>query len=199
MESSAKPPIDGVLFRLPSFRLYSFGGQFRPQVLSSWDTNLTLFLKNLAFTILVPGVVAVYVPVFTITHAPATISPIAMLGGLALLIGALIYVWCVWDFATVGRGTPAPIDPPKTLVVRGLYKYTRNPMYLGVLCIIFGWALLFRSPNVTIYAACVATCFHLVILFYEEPHLRGVFGPSYDQYCSQVRRWIRIPRSWRAG
>ncbi len=171
--------------------------EFKSQVLSSWDrdTNLTLFLKNLAFTFLVPGVVAVYVPVCAITHAPATTSPVAMLGGLALLIGALIYVWCVWDFATVGRGTPAPIDPPETLVVRGLYKHTRNPMYLGVLCVILGWTLLFRSQNLAIYAACVATCFHLTVLLYEEPHLRRVFGPSYEQYCSQVRRWVPITRS----
>ena len=94
--------------------------------------DLTLFLKNLAFTVVVPVLVAVYVPVYAITHAPASISLTAIVGGLAVVVGALVYIWCVWDFATVGRGTPAPIDPPKTLVVRGLYKYTRNPMYLGV-------------------------------------------------------------------
>ena len=167
--------------------------------LGSRYTNFMLFLKNLVFTVLVPGVVAVYVPVYVFTHAPTTTSPTVMLGGLALLIGALIYIWCVWDFATVGRGTPFPVDPPKTLVVRGLYKYTRNPMYVGVLCVISGWVLLFRSQNLAIYAACVATCFHLVVILYEEPHLRRVFGPSYEQYCSQVRRWVPIPRSWSAA
>lgn len=157
-------------------------------------TALTLFLKNLVFTLLVPGVVAVYVPVYVFTYAPVMISPTALLGSLILLIGTIIYTWCIWDFATVGRGTPAPMDPPKALVVRGLYKYTRNPMYLGALCVISGWAVLFHSLNIAIYAVCVATCFHLFVLFYEEPHLRRVFGPSYGQYCSKVRRWIPIPR-----
>ena len=155
---------------------------------------MTLFLKNLVFTLLVPGVVAVFIPVYIFTHAPVAISPTTLLSGLMLLIGVIIYMWCIWDFANVGRGTPAPIDPPKTLVMRGLYKYTRNPMYLGVLCVISGWALLFQSLNIVIYAVCVATCFHLCILLYEEPHLKRVFGPSYEQYCSQVRRWIPIPR-----
>ena len=155
---------------------------------------MTLFLKNLVFTLLVPGVVAVFIPVYIFTHAPVAISPTTLLSGLMLLIGVIIYMWCIWDFANVGRGTPAPIDPPKTLVMRGLYKYTRNPMYLGVLCVISGWALLFQSLNIVIYAVCVATCLHLFILLYEEPHLKRVFGPSYEQYCSQVRRWIPIPR-----
>lgn len=155
---------------------------------------MTLFLKNIVFTLLVPGVVVVFIPVYVITHAPVAISPTTLLSGLMLLIGVIIYMWCIWDFANVGRGTPAPIDPPKTLVMRGLYKYTRNPMYLGVLCIISGWALLFQSLNIVIYAVCVATCFHLFILLYEEPHLKHIFGPSYEQYCSQVRRWIPISR-----
>src|ERR1041384_7966988 len=84
-------------------------------------------------------------------------------GCLLLLVGASIYVWCVWDFATFGRGTPAPIDAPKRLVVRGLYHYTRNPMYTGVLTVILGWALLFQALPLVLYASIVATCFQSFI------------------------------------
>ncbi|MCP4407399.1 MAG: isoprenylcysteine carboxylmethyltransferase family protein [Gammaproteobacteria bacterium] len=89
-----------------------------------------------------------------------------------------------------GRGTPAPIDAPKQLVVRGLYRYTRNPMYLGILTIILGWATLFKSFNLVFYAVCVVSCFHLFIIFYEEPHLQKIFGQAYDQYCAKVGRWL---------
>jgi protein-S-isoprenylcysteine O-methyltransferase Ste14 len=107
-----------------------------------------------------------------------------------LLLGGAIYAWTSWDFARFGHGTPAPIDAPKRLVVRGLYRYTRNPMYLGVLSVIVGWALWFQLPILGVYAACVATCFQLFVRFYEEPHLREVFGDDFDAYCTRVGRWI---------
>jgi protein-S-isoprenylcysteine O-methyltransferase Ste14 len=158
------------------------------------EVTVLLFVKNLLFTILVPGTVAVFVPVFVFSHSSPEMSAISFVATLLLLMGGLIYAWCLWDFATVGRGTPTPIDPPKSLVVRGLYKYTRNPMYVGVLCVIGGWALLFRSVNLAIYGVCVAGLLHLFVLLYEEPHLRKVFGSSYEHYCSQVRRWLPIPK-----
>ncbi len=136
---------------------------------------MLLLIKNLAFTVLVPGTVAVFVPVVVVSHAPAQTSVMAI----ALLLGGgSIYAWWVWDFAVAGRGTPAPIDPPKDLVVRGLYRYTRNPMYDGVLCVIFGWALLFRAWPIAFYGVCVGAGFHLFVLLYEEPHLTRVFGPA---------------------
>jgi protein-S-isoprenylcysteine O-methyltransferase Ste14 len=138
-----------------------------------------LFLKNLIFTLIVPGTVAVYIPVFVFSHVRAKVSVGAVAGAFLLFGGGTIYLWCLWAFACFGRGTPAPIDPPKHLVVRGLYQYTRNPMYLGVLSVIFGWALLFHSLPLAVYGLCVAACFHLVVVLYEEPHLRRVFGPSY--------------------
>jgi protein-S-isoprenylcysteine O-methyltransferase Ste14 len=153
-----------------------------------------LFVKNLLFTILVPGTVAVFVPLFFFSHSTLEASAVSVGAGLLLLIGASVYTWCLWEFATVGRGTPAPIDPPKNLVVRGLYEYTRNPMYVGVLCVIGGWALLFRSVGLVIYGICLAIGFHLFVRLYEEPHLRRVFGPSYERYCSRVRRWLPLPK-----
>ena len=153
-----------------------------------------LLIKNLAFTILVPGTVAVFVPVVVLSHASFEASIAAVAGAALLLAGAALYAWCVWDFATTGRGTPAPIDPPKRLVVRGLYRFTRNPMYVGVLCVIAGWALLFGSIAIAVYAACVAAAFHLFVLLYEEPHLKGAFGADYARYCADVGRWLPIPK-----
>ena len=155
---------------------------------------MVLLLKNLLFTVLVPGTVAVYIPLLIAqTLAPASGLTLAL--ALAVLaLGAAIYTWCVWDFATFGRGTPAPIDAPKKLVVRGLYGYTRNPMYVGVLTVILGQATLFRTANLVLYALVVGACFHLFIILYEERHLAGEFGSQYEAYRSQVARWLPRPR-----
>ncbi len=156
------------------------------------ETVVALFVKNLIFTFVVPGTVAVYVPFFLFTNGDARFSVAAVAEVILLLTGGAIYFRCVWDFASFGRGTPAPIDPPKHLVVRGLYRHTRNPMYVGVLAVIFGWALMFHSLPLAVYGLCVAACFHLFVVLYEEPHLTRVFGLSYLQYCSRVSRWLPV-------
>ena len=115
-----------------------------------------------------------------------------------LVVGAAIYFWCLWDFAVSGRGTPAPIDPPKELVVRGLYRHSRrNPMYVGVLSVIGGWALLFGEWSIAVYGAAVWLGFTLFVLGYEEPHLAHAFGGAYADYCTRVGRWwtFRHPRA----
>ena len=104
--------------------------------------------------------------------------------------GAAALLWCVWDFASFGRGTPAPIDPPKKLVVRGLYRIVRNPMYVGGLLVLLGWLALYQTLALGLYALAVALGFHLWTVFYEEPHLRRVFGAQYDGYCARVGRWL---------
>ena len=151
-----------------------------------------LFLKNLLFTIMVPGTVAVYVPVFVFSHDPAQLSLTVLVGALLLTAGGIIYFWCLWDFASVGRGTPAPIDAPKHLIVRGLYHYTRNPMYVGVATIIFGWALLFKALGIGIYGVGAIAFFHIFVVLYEEPHLADEFGASYNEYCLEVSRWLPV-------
>lgn len=152
---------------------------------------MLLFLKNLLFTVVVPGTVAGYVPWLIARGGEPFGSPAwLLLASGFFIIGGMIYLWCIWDFATFGRGTPAPTDAPKKLVVRGLYRYTRNPMYLGVLTVILGWVVLFRAFNLLVYALCVGTVFHLFIVFYEEPHLQKTFGMTYDQYRSRVGRWL---------
>ncbi len=154
---------------------------------------MALLLKNLLFTVLVPGTVAVYVPL-RIAQDRSPASGVTLAFALAVLVvGAAIYAWCVWDFATFGRGTPAPIDAPKKLVVRGLYRYTRNPMYVGVLTVMLGWAGLFQTGKLVLYTLAVGTCFHLFIVLYEERHLAGEFGSQYEAYRSQVSRWLPGP------
>ena len=107
-----------------------------------------------------------------------------------IVFGACVYFWCAWDFATHGRGSPAPVAPPKQLVARGLYRHVRNPMYVGVAAILLGEALLFASLALLWYAVAIVFGFNLFVLLYEEPTLRRKFGDAYERYCRAVPRWI---------
>ncbi len=151
---------------------------------------MMLFLKNLLFTLIVPGTIGVYVPLLLAQGRPAAEGPV-FLSALALLaLGGATYAWCVWDFAVFGRGTPAPIDAPKKLVVRGLYRYTRNPIYLGVLTVLLGWTVMFQGRALLIYAFCVGIGFHIFVVLYEERRLAQQFGAEYHDYCEKVGRWL---------
>ena len=151
---------------------------------------MLLLLKNLVFTLVVPGTVAIYLPLLIVRSLSPDSGIWRLISLVFFLVGGSTYTWCVWDFAVFGRGTPAPIDAPKKLVVRGLYQYTRNPMYLGVLTIILGWAVLYKAPRLVLYALCVGLSFQCFIVFYEEPHLQRAFGSSYEEYRARVRRWL---------
>lgn len=157
---------------------------------------MALVLKNLLFTVLVPATVAFYVPFSMVRGRPSADGVAAIPAVVVFAVGAAIYFWCLWDFATFGRGTPAPIDPPRKLVVRGLYRYVRNPMYLGVLTMILGWVLCVPAPDLAAYGLAVAVGFHLFVVLYEEPALRRKFGAEYDEYRARVGRWL--PRPGRA-
>ncbi len=157
------------------------------------SVNMTA-IKTLIFTLVVVlGVVTVGGPYLILRMKPAITLHLGVFrfAGLALIaIGAIIYARCAWDFGRHGKGTPAPIDPPKELVVRGLYKFTRNPMYVGVFLALMGEALLFESINLTLYALLVLLAFHLRVVYYEEPVLRQSFGEGFEKYCRVVPRWI---------
>jgi protein-S-isoprenylcysteine O-methyltransferase Ste14 len=113
-----------------------------------------------------------------------------VLSSLLITLGATIYLWTVWDFANFGRGTPLPIDAPKTLVVRGLYQYVRNPMYIGVILVILGWAGIFAHGWLVLYALSVGILVHLFVVAYEEPRLKELFGEEYETYRAAVGRWV---------
>src|SRR5437588_10929689 len=148
-------------------------------------------LKTLLFTILLSGGVGGYVP-YRLLRPPLkpSFDVIGVIGIVAIALGAAGYLTCAWNFAYYGLGTPAPIDPPKTLIVHGLNRYMRNPMYASVLLVILGEAAMFHARNLLIYAACVWFIAHLFVLLYEEPVLARKFGESYEQYRQSVPRWI---------
>jgi protein-S-isoprenylcysteine O-methyltransferase Ste14 len=150
--------------------------------------------KTLIFTVLVPGTIAVLLPYRLATwptaRASLPLGSIRYVGLVLIVAGALIYLWCAWDFAFAGKGTPAPIDPPKELVVRGLYRHVRNPMYIGVLSLVLGQAMWFEAVTLFAYAGLVFLLFSAFVFFYEEPALKRKFGDSYKRYCEAVPRWL---------
>ncbi len=152
--------------------------------------RLVLFLKILVFTVLVPGTVAGYFPWSIVRDVPLVITPWVIPAGLCSVIGVAIYFWCAYDFAVVGRGTPAPIDAPKRLVVRGLYQYVRNPMYVGVLTVLAAWDMFYRTEELLKYTLAVFVLFNLLVFLYEEPNLQRLFGDEYSDYRSKVGRWL---------
>ena len=161
-------------------------------------SGVTLVLRSLVWTILLPGTVAGYVPwrFFGLSRLrPDFANPLDLLGLLLIGAGAALLAACIWKFASRGRGTLAPVDPPKELVVHGLYRYVRNPMYLSVATILLGEALLARSRALLVYWAIFFAAANLFVVLYEEPTLRRQFGESYDRYTQRVGRWL--PR-WRA-
>jgi len=159
-------------------------------VVAAGADAVVLFLKNLVFTVLVPGTVAGLLPWQIAGPAAPSPGPHRILALVLFALGGGIYSWCVWDFAAYGRGTPAPIDAPKRLVVRGLYRSTRNPMYLGVLTVVTAWAVWFSSAALVVYAGIVAAAFHSFVVLYEEPHLEREFGSAYLSYKAEVARWL---------
>ncbi len=157
-------------------------------------------LKLAAFTLVVPGTVTLWLPLYLyptqLRFDPVAMNGLALLAIVLIVLGAVGYFWCAWDFAFAGRGTPAPIDPPKVLVARGLYRFVRNPMYISVLLVLVGESLLFRSVALLRYAVIWFAIVYLFVVLYEEPALKRKFGASYEEYRRRVWRWIpRIPRA----
>lgn len=155
--------------------------------------KLFLGLRSLLFLILIPGTVAGYIPSRILRPSKhLAVPPLSISSTLAVilaLIGISVLLICVWDFFEAGRGTLAPFDPPKNLVVRGLYRFTRNPMYNGVVALLLGEAWFFQSTTLLQYALVVFVIFHLVVVVYEEPALEAQFGDGYRAYRGAVPRW----------
>jgi protein-S-isoprenylcysteine O-methyltransferase Ste14 len=152
-----------------------------------------LFLKNAFFAVVVPGTVALWFPLYLagVRERGFGAVGLAQLLALALVVaGFATILIAIGFFGVRGRGTPAPFDPPTHLVARGPHRFVRNPMYVGVIVVLLGWALWFQSTTLVVYAAIAWLCFHMFVLLVEEPVLRRRFGPEYAAYCHAVRRWI---------
>lgn len=161
-----------------------------------------LWVRGLLFTILVPGVVGAYLPLL-IYDGLHMRSGVWSLGWVLVAAGALIYGQCLVAFLLSG-GTPAIFfsrhlryvigEEPSKVVQAGMYRFSRNPMYVGVATAVFGQAILFASRAVTLYGMLLCVCFHAAVVFAEEPHLRRERGQAYEEYCRRVPRWLGLPR-----
>jgi protein-S-isoprenylcysteine O-methyltransferase Ste14 len=155
--------------------------------------SFSLTVRSLLWTCLLPGVFAGYLPwrYFGLGRVRVdALGPIELVGVLCIGLGAALLATCIFEFARSGRGTLSPLDPPRQLVVRGLYRYVRNPMYLSVTLTILGEVLVTHSAGLALYWALWFLGVNLFVLGYEEPVLREQFGDSYDAYVRQVPRWI---------
>jgi protein-S-isoprenylcysteine O-methyltransferase Ste14 len=158
---------------------------------------VAVLARALTYATLFIGVVLVYLPSRVLSAAgvarPAHFGALQIAGMIVAATGALLAISCVLTFALVGRGTPAPFDPPQRLVVRGPYRYVRNPMYLGAGIALAGAALFLEAGALWACAAGFLAATHLFVVIYEEPALRRAFGEEYAAYCRQVRRsWPRL-------
>lgn|SRR5574341_1258005 len=152
-------------------------------------TYATLFVAF--FLILVPQRILANSGIVRPEHIGA-----AQVAGIAIVaLAAALVVWCLVTFAFAGQGTAAPFDPPRKLVVAGPYARVRNPIYIGAAVAMLGAALFYQSTALVLYAGVVLVVTHLLVVLYEEPHLRRVFGPSYEAYLLRVHRWIPTWRS----
>jgi protein-S-isoprenylcysteine O-methyltransferase Ste14 len=153
--------------------------------------NKITALKSFLFLIIAPGLVVGYIPLVLLRRGASIETDIFAYLAIPLwLIGGTVLLWCFWDFLVNGKGTPAPTDPPKELVITGFYRYMRNPMYNGILIIIIGHFLWFKTIWMIVHAMVVFLAFYLFVLFYEEPTLKKKFGASYENYLKTVPRWI---------
>jgi protein-S-isoprenylcysteine O-methyltransferase Ste14 len=163
-------------------------------------TRRDALIGSVVFLFVAPGTVAGLVP-WIITRwrlSAATEAAFLRPLGLTLIaLGALALVEAFARFALEGLGTPAPIYPTDRLIVRGTYRFVRNPMYLAVEALILGQAALFNAFDLIIYAAMIAVAFHLFVVLVEEPTLRRNFPGDYRRYSANVHRWVPRLTPWR--
>jgi protein-S-isoprenylcysteine O-methyltransferase Ste14 len=152
-----------------------------------------LFLRALISFLILPGTFAGLIPAWIVSTDRGRGHGL-ILGAVPLAIGVVMLLSCVRNFYLSGRGTLAPWDPPKRLVIVGLYRFTRNPMYVGIALLLGGWSLFAASPLLAGYTVILAVAFHLRVLLYEEPRLKKQFGEQWTSYAAAVPRWLpRLP------
>jgi protein-S-isoprenylcysteine O-methyltransferase Ste14 len=152
-----------------------------------------IFARAVTYSTLFIAFLLVFVPARLISWSglrrPAAMGIAQAIGMVITAAGALLAVSCILTFALLGKGTPAPFDPPRRLVVRGPYRFVRNPMYLGAGLALAGAALFYESAALAGYAVVFLLVTHAFVVLYEEPTLRATFGTDYEGYCRRVRRW----------
>jgi protein-S-isoprenylcysteine O-methyltransferase Ste14 len=152
-----------------------------------------VFVRAITYAVLFIGLLIIYVPARLLSWSgivrPAVIEVPQVAGMVIGAAGAVVALWCIFTFASIGRGTPAPFDPPRRLVIQGPYRFVRNPMYIGVGLALAGAALFYKSWPLLGYTGLFLLATHLFVVCYEEPTLRQTFGQEYEAYCSRVRRW----------
>lgn len=160
---------------------------------------MLILLRALTYATLFVAFFLVIVPQRILANSgivrPEHIAAVQVAGLAIVASGAALVVWCLVTFAFMGKGTAAPFDPPRQLVVAGPYRWVRNPIYIGAAVTMLGAALFFGSAALVLYAAVVLVVTHLLVILYEEPHLRRVFGQPYEDYLRNVHRWIPTWRS----
>ena len=152
-----------------------------------------ILARALVYATLFIGLLLVFLPARVIAwsgiRAPERIGVFQVLGGAVAAAGAVLAVSCILAFVFIGRGTPAPFDPPRRLVVRGPYRLVRNPMYIGAAAALLGAALYYQSLPLVGYVVVFLLVTGLFVRAYEEPVLRRSFGDEYEEYCRRVGRW----------
>jgi len=154
--------------------------------------NMMNTLKTILYMGFMHGLFTLYIP-YQLASRDASFIDFGIFRYLAFalwILGALIIIQCCVDIIRRGRGTPAFVDPPKELVVAGLYRYVRNPIYLGASLIHVGTILWFASALMISYTFLFIFAFHILIVLFEEPVLRHTFGAAYEAYCRRVPRWV---------
>jgi protein-S-isoprenylcysteine O-methyltransferase Ste14 len=149
-----------------------------------------MFLRALVAFLVLPGVVALAIPAVIGVRELNAGGRFFAIGLLPLASGFVLLSWCVRDFYVAGKGTLAPWSPPRHLVTVGLYRYSRNPMYVAVTMMLAGWAVCFWSATLAVYAASVFVGFHLRVVFGEEPWLARTHGAAWDAYKAKAPRWL---------
>ncbi len=154
---------------------------------------MLVLMRAVTYAALFVGLVLVFLPARVLSWSgvtrPAAIAAPQVVGMVVGAVGAALALWCVLTFAFVGKGTPAPFDPPRQLVVRGPYRCVRNPMYVGAGLALIGAVLYYESAALLGFAGIFFLATHLFVVWYEEGTLRRMFGEEYDTYCRRVRRW----------
>jgi protein-S-isoprenylcysteine O-methyltransferase Ste14 len=160
---------------------------------ASMESRAFALARSAFFATLFVSLWTWFIPRWIAGSRGVALEPRPGFAAIALMaLGAIVMIACVWNFAWTGRGTPAPWDPPRRLVIRGLYRWVRNPMYVGMGAFLIGEALLLPAIRnaMLIVAAGAWILVTVFIVVYEEPTLRRLFGSEYEEYCRNVRRWI---------